>query len=83
MKNQTPTPPEVRPGQSALAKEITNKRGFAQHWSFSVRKCDQLLAAGMPHIKLSARQIRINIPEADAWVQSQFRVQRRAVKGAQ
>jgi hypothetical protein len=59
-----------------LATEITNKRGYAQHWQFSVRKCDQLLAKGLPHLKISARQIRINIPEADQWMREQFQTQR-------
>ena len=56
--------------------EITDKRGYAEHWSFSIRKCDQLLAKGMPHLKISARQIRISIPEADAWMRDQFLTQR-------
>lgn len=64
-----------------LAENITNKRGYAAHWSFSVRKCDQLIAAGLPHLKLSARQIRINIREADDWMHSQFSTQRRAANG--
>jgi hypothetical protein len=69
--------PDTANGQQMLAAEITNKRGYAQRWSFSVRKCDQLLAKGLPHLKLSARQIRISIPEADAWMREQFSTQRR------
>lgn len=67
--------PDAATGQK-LATDITNKRGYAQHWQFSVRKCDQLLAKGLPHLKLSARQIRISIPEADAWMREQFQTQR-------
>jgi len=64
-------------GNQSLAKEITTKRGFAQHWSVSVRTADNWLRMGLPHMKLSARQIRINIPDADRWMTEQFRVQRR------
>jgi len=63
--------------QSVPAENITDKRGYAAHWGFSVRKCDQLLAKGLPHLKISARQLRINIPEADAWMHQQFHQQRR------
>lgn len=75
------TKPDAAAGELKSAANITNKRGFAAHWSFSVRKTDQLIAAGLPHLKLSARQIRINIPEADAWMHSQFATSRRALKG--
>jgi hypothetical protein len=58
------------------ASNITDKRGYAAHWGFSVRKCDDLLAKGLPHLKLSPRQVRIDIPEADAWMHEQFHAQR-------
>jgi hypothetical protein len=64
------------PAASVTADNIVDKRGFSAHWGFSVRKCDQLLAKGLPHLKLSARQLRINIPEADAWMHQQFATQR-------
>jgi hypothetical protein len=69
---------EVATDITKLATDITNKRGYSQRWQFSVRKCDQLLAKGLPHLKLSARQIRISIPEADQWMREQFQTSRRA-----
>jgi hypothetical protein len=69
------------PVASVTADNITDKRGYAAHWGFSVRKCDQLLAKGLPHLKISARQLRINIAEADAWMKEQFHTQRRAAAG--
>jgi predicted DNA-binding transcriptional regulator AlpA len=71
--------PEAATGQPQLAASpYVDKRGFAARWQFSTRKVDSLLAAGMPHLKIGSRRIRIVTSEADAWMQSQFRVQRRA-----
>jgi len=75
---KTQIQPEVVTDITKLATDITNKRGYSQRWQFSVRKCDQLLAKGLPHLKLSARQIRISIPEADQWMREQFQTSRRA-----
>ena len=75
MLNTLPNAPDAT--AQNLADTITNKRGYAARWGFSVRKCDQLLAKGLPHLKLSARQLRISIPEADAWMHEQFHTQRR------
>jgi hypothetical protein len=63
--------------KSAKAEEITDKRGYAARWHGSVRWVDNLLAEGLPHFKIGARRVRISIPEADAWMREQFRVQRR------
>ena len=67
--------PEVVTG-TKLTADITDKRGYADHWGFSLRKIDQLLAKGLPHCKISARMVRICIAEADAWMNAQFRTQR-------
>jgi hypothetical protein len=67
-----------RVGEPTATPTITDKRGYAAHWHFSVRKVSDLLAQGLPHIKISARQLRINIQEADAWMHEQFHTQRRA-----
>lgn len=58
---------------------ITDKRGFAARWKFSVRKIDDLLSRGLPHCKVGQRRVRIVVSEADSWMREQFRVQRRAV----
>jgi len=70
------TSPEVATGQTMLASPFTDKRGYAQRWSFSTRKLDGLLASGLPHLAIGKRRVRICIAEADAWMQQQFRVQR-------
>ena len=75
--------PEVATGQTPLASPYTDKRGYAGRWQGSTRWVDDLIARGMPHLKIGSRRVRICITEADAWMQSQFRTQRRAVKGAQ
>jgi hypothetical protein len=69
--------PESATGNTKLA-EITDKRGYAARWQASLRWVDGLLAQGLPHLKIGARRVRILIPEADAWMQENFRTQRRA-----
>ena len=73
------TEPDVDTSQTA--SPYTDKRGYGQHWQGSTRWVDGLLAQGLPHLKIGKRRVRINIPEADAWMQEQFRVQRRGPAG--
>jgi hypothetical protein len=74
--------PEASPGNSALASPYTDKRGYAKRWQGSTRWVDDLIARGLPHLKIGKRRVRLCIADADAWMQEQFRTQRRAVKGA-
>lgn len=61
---------------------VTDKKGYARRWLFSARKVDGLLAAGLPHLKIGKRRVRIVVSEADRWMMETFRVQRRgAPKG--
>ena len=78
------TTPEVATGQSSLAASspYTDKRGYAKRWQGSTRWVDDLIARGLPHLKIGKRRVRLCIADADAWMQEQFRTQRRAVKGA-
>lgn len=69
--------PDNATGQTSLASPFTDKRGFAQRWQGSVRWIDGLLAQGLPHLKIGQRRVRICVAEGDAWMQQQFRVQRR------
>lgn len=79
---QTAHTNEQEAASKTASSNITDKRGYAARWRFSTRKLDQLLARGLPHLKISERQLRIDIPEADAWMREQFRTQRRGpVKG--
>lgn len=69
--------PDNATGQTSLASPFTDKAGFARRWQASRRWVDSMLAQGMPHLKTSARRVRLCIPECDQWMQDTFRVQRR------
>jgi hypothetical protein len=71
--------PVAAPGQTKVADNtdnIVDKRGFAARWKFSPRHVDNFLAAGLPHLKVGSRRVRILIDEADAWMKSRFGTQR-------
>jgi len=48
-----------------------------RRWGFSVRHIDNLIAWGLPHLKIGKRRVRILIPEADGWMHQKFGQQRR------
>ena len=75
--------PDAATGNFKLATDITDKRGFAQRWRFSVRHVDNLLAQGLPHLKIGKRRVRLIIPEADAWMQDRFGTRRIGKAGDQ
>lgn len=58
--------------------DIMDKRQFAAHWQFSPRKIDDLLANGLPHLKIGKRRVRIFVNDADEWMKTKFFTQRRA-----
>jgi hypothetical protein len=68
--------PEVATG-TKLAAEITDKRGYAARWGFSIRHIDNLLAQGCPHLKIGKRRVRLVVTEADEWMKRTFATQRR------
>jgi hypothetical protein len=68
---------DTGPG-TKLTGDITDKRGYAERWGFSVRHIDNLLAQGLPHLKIGSRRVRILIDEADTWMRERFGTQRRA-----
>ena len=59
-----------------VAGEVTDKLGYARRWLFSPRHIDNLLAQGMPHLKVGSRRVRIVVAEADAWMKERFSTQR-------
>jgi hypothetical protein len=69
--------PETATDNTTAAPFVTDKRGFAQRWNFSTRYVDNLLAQGLPHLKVGARRVRIVVAEADAWMRQRFSTQRR------
>jgi len=68
--------PQVAGGIEQSAP-ITDKKGYGSRWQASVRTVDNWLKAGMPHLKIGARRVRIDIPQADQWMHDRFSVQRR------
>jgi hypothetical protein len=54
---------------------ITDKRGYAQRWQFSPRHVDNLIARGLPHLKIGKRRVRILIDEADSWMRETYGTQ--------
>ena len=70
------TTPDTATG-SKLAGEITDKKGYGRRWSFSVRHIDNLIAQGLPHLKIGERRVRIVVAEADDWMRKRFGVRRR------
>lgn len=75
------------PKLAALATDgqpISDKRGYGARWSFSVRMIDHLIADGLPHLKIGARRVRIEVAEADEWMRERYGTRRRGpVKGEQ
>jgi hypothetical protein len=76
MKESISCAPEVATG-TKLAAGITDKRGYAARWGFSIRHIDNLLAQGCPHLKIGKRRVRLVVTEADEWMKRTFATQRR------
>lgn len=76
VKRTIVTSPDAATGNKLAADEITDKRGYAAHWKFSVRHTDHLLAQGLPHLKIGQRRVRIIVAEADAWMRERFGTRR-------
>lgn len=74
--NKTQLMPEAAAG-STFTAEITDKRGFAARWHFSVRFLDSLISQGLPHVKVGQRRVRIVTVEGDRWMKERFGTQRR------
>lgn len=68
--------PAASTGSTQEAEVITDKKGFAARWHFSVRHVDNLLAQGMPHLKCGRRRVRLVTAEADAWMKERFGTRR-------
>ena len=66
--------PEATNGETRLV--AMDKNDFSALFSVSKRTLDSWLAIGLPHLKLSARQVRIPVLEATQWVHERF-LQRR------
>ena len=60
-----------------MAAPVTDKKGFGARYVVSSRKVDNLLADGLPHLKIGSRRVRIVIEEADKWMREKYGTQRR------
>lgn len=76
MSDSTLVPRPAERASDSADSPITDKKGFATRWGFSLRHVDNLLAKGLPHLKVGARRVRIIIAEADAWMRDQFATRR-------
>jgi hypothetical protein len=68
-----------KPEAAAVTKpagNITDKRGYAERWDFSTRHIDNLISAGLPHLKIGERRVRILIDEADQWMREKYGTRR-------
>lgn len=74
-----PKPESVTGDMKLTEREahILDKKSYAERWSFSVRTIDNLLRAGMPHLRVGERRVRIIVAEADAWMRQRFGTERR------
>jgi len=75
MLKTLPTP-DAAAGHLKPAVGITDKRGYSQRWQFSPRHIDNLIAQGLPHLKIGKRRVRIIVDEADAWMHEKFATRR-------
>jgi hypothetical protein len=79
-QRELPDGPKIKAatgGAPTMTTNITDKRGYAQRWQFSPRHVDNLLARGLPHLKIGKRRVRILIDEADSWMRQTYGTQRR------
>jgi predicted DNA-binding transcriptional regulator AlpA len=54
-----------------------SKKDVARMLQMSVRSVDNFLAAGLPHVKISSRRVRFDLPECRQWFKERFGQQRR------
>lgn len=76
MSNDITNTPDTATG-TKLAADIADKRSYGQRWGFSPRHIDNLLAQGLPHLKIGKRRVRIIVADGDAWMKARFATQRR------
>lgn len=74
MKVEAIQNPEAATAQFAALDKV----GFGQQFDVSKRTVDSWLADGLPHLKLSARCVRIPVADGAEWVRRKFLTNRRA-----
>ena len=67
MSSDNETAGPVAPVQQPF-RDYESKKQFAERLSVSLRTVDNLLARGMPHVKLTRKLVRIPRVAADEWI---------------
>jgi excisionase family DNA binding protein len=67
MSSDNGTSGPVGPIQQPL-RDYETKKQFSERLSVSLRTVDNLLARGMPHVKLTRKLVRIPRMAADEWI---------------
>jgi excisionase family DNA binding protein len=67
MSSDNATSGLAAPAQQPL-RDYETKKQFAERLSVSLRTVDNLLARGMPHVKLTRKLVRIPRVAADEWI---------------
>lgn len=68
--------PETGTGISKLPEEFGTKRDVARMVGMSVRSISNFMALGLPHVKLSKRRVRFDLPDCRQWFKDKFGQQR-------
>ncbi len=75
---QLPAAAENQTPAATIPTPFATKKQVAEFIGLSVRTVDSYLALGLPHLKLGKRRCRFDLAEVKAWLNDNFRVQRRA-----
>jgi len=67
---------QVCRGGTEAAGEFLDKRALAARWRLCPRSISNLLAMGLPHLKIGTRRVRFVVSECDKWLIDTFHVQR-------
>lgn len=57
-------------------KKFGTKQDVAAMFGVCLRTVDNLLAKGMPHLKLGSRRCRFDLADVEQWANRSFRVER-------
>jgi predicted DNA-binding transcriptional regulator AlpA len=55
---------------------LADKRRVAAYANLSVRTIDNLMAEGLPHLKIGRRRVRFDLPEVSTWLRQKYGVAR-------
>jgi predicted DNA-binding transcriptional regulator AlpA len=73
MQQQTASPLE---NPAIVVSPFGNKRAVATLLCLSVRTVDNLMARGLPHMKIGSRRVRFDLTQVSEWAKREFSVRR-------